>query len=925
MKFIFTAILALCSIQYSIAQGYLIKGSVGDTLNSAKLQRSSVTIIRASDSIIESFTRTNASGNFEVRVRKEGKYILRITFPSFADYVDVINVNKDVTDIGEVSMVSKEHLLKEFVITRQIAAIKIKGDTTEYVADSFKVKEGANVEDLLKKLPGIQVDKNGQITAQGETVQKILVDGEEFFADDPKVVTKGLQADAVDKVQVYNKKSDQAEFTGIEDGEKTKTINLMLKENKKKGYFGKLEAGGGNDGYFQNQGMVNAFKGKRQLSVFGITSNTNKAGLGWEDNDKFGSSNRTTEIGDDGEIYNTWTSTDQDFSGWDGRYNGQGLPKTWTGGAHVADKWNEDKNHISGNYRYAKQNVEINGATNTINALPGDSSNVTWQNKEQFSTADRHAADVMYERKIDSSSSIKVTANAGQKTTKTYTHYNMIGALQNAEVTDTQYYNDRTITGDAVSTYINASLLYRKKFAKKGRTMSLDIKENYKDNQSEGILNSVINYADTTASQTTNQRKINDGTSLAFSAKGTYTEPLSKKTFLIVDYSSSINNNSSLNYSYNSIPGQLYSDVPNDTFSSNYRYNIFTNAGGAAFRYVYKKLNYSFGGTVSNARYTQTDLRHGDTSNTINYLNFFPKASFKYKLSNQRSIDLSYNGNTRQPSITQVQPLVQNNDPTRVAKGNPGLRQEFTHSMRASYNDYKVLTGRYIWSSVSFTSVNDAISTSQDIVNGVYTTQYINVNGNYNGWAYLNYGFKLAKTGIRIGGHVNPSIARVNNIINGQKNTNDNNTYSGGLEFNYEKEEQWEFSFSPGIAYNDNKATISAYSTSYWSSSSDASVSVKLPSKFRINTDVDMMFRQKTKVLNGNNNVIKWNASVSRTFLKNDQLILELSVYDILNQNLGFNRSAQGSTVTQETYNTIRRYGLLNLAWNFSHKPGETK
>lgn len=925
MKFIFTAILALCSIQYSIAQGYLIKGSVADTLNIAKLQRSSVTIIRASDSIIESFTRTNASGNFEVRVRKEGKYILRITFPSFADYVDVINVNKDVTDIGEVSMVSKEHLLKEFVITRQIAAIKIKGDTTEYVADSFKVKEGANVEDLLKKLPGIQVDKNGQITAQGETVQKILVDGEEFFADDPKVVTKGLQADAVDKVQVYNKKSDQAEFTGIDDGEKTKTINLMLKENKKKGYFGKLEAGGGNDGYFQNQGMVNAFKGKRQLSVFGITSNTNKAGLGWEDNDKFGSSNRTTEISDDGEIYNTWTSTDQDFSGWDGRYNGQGLPKTWTGGAHVADKWNEDKNHISGNYRYARQNVEINGATNTINALPGDSSNVTWQNKEQFSTADRHAADVMYERKIDSSSSIKVTANAGKKMTKTYTHYNMIGALQNDEVTDTQYYNDRTITGDAVSTYINASMLYRKKFAKKGRTMSVDIKENYKDNQSEGILNSVINYADTTASQTTNQRKINDGTSLAFSAKGTYTEPLSKKTFLIVDYSSSINNNSSLNYSYNSIPGQLYSDIPNDTFSSNYRYNIFTNAGGAAFRYVYKKLNYSFGGTVSNARYTQTDLRHGDTSNTINYLNFFPKASFKYKLSNQRSIDLSYNGNTRQPSITQVQPLVQNNDPTRVARGNPGLKQEFTHSMRASYNDYKVLTGRYIWSSVSFTSVNDAISTSQDIVNGVYTTQYINVNGNYNGWAYMNYGFKLAKTGIRIGGHVNPSIARVNNIINGQKNTNDNNTYSGGLEFNYEKEEKWEFSFSPGIAYNDNKATISAYSTSYWSSSSDASVSVKLPSKFRVSTDVDMMFRQKTKVLTGNNNVIKWNASVSRTFLKNDQLKLELSVYDMLNQNLGFNRSAQGSTVTQETYNTIRRYGLLNLAWNFSHKPGETK
>src|SRR6202008_1390228 len=158
---------------------------------------------------------------------------------------------------GLLPMVSKTHLLKEVVLKQQIAAIKIKGDTTEYMADSFKVKENATVEELLKKLPGIQVDKNGQITAQGQTVQKVLVDGEEFFSDDPKVVTQGLQANAVDKVQVFDKKSDQAEFTGIDDGEKTRTINLQLKENKKKDYFGKLVAGGGAGDvqtFFEKQG-----------------------------------------------------------------------------------------------------------------------------------------------------------------------------------------------------------------------------------------------------------------------------------------------------------------------------------------------------------------------------------------------------------------------------------------------------------------------------------------------------------------------------------------------------------------------------------------------------------------------------------------------------------------------------------------------
>src|SRR5690606_31616646 len=170
---------------------------------------------------------------------------------------------------GTIPMISKTHLLNEFVLKVQRGAIKIKGDTTEYMADSFFVKDGANVEDLLKKLPGIQVDRNGQITAQGEKVEKILVDGEEFFSDDPAVVTKSLQSKAIEKVQIFNKKSDQAEFTGVDDGITQKTINLLLKEDRKKGYFGKLVAGGGNNGFFEGQAMFNAFKGKRKISAFG--------------------------------------------------------------------------------------------------------------------------------------------------------------------------------------------------------------------------------------------------------------------------------------------------------------------------------------------------------------------------------------------------------------------------------------------------------------------------------------------------------------------------------------------------------------------------------------------------------------------------------------------------------------------------------
>ena len=229
--------LFIFSSYYSEAQPFVIKGLVTDTLNANRLQFASITLIRAKDSILETFTRSAQDGSFQLKTNREEKFIMMITFPGFADYIDIVTVdkNKPIADMGTIPMISKSHLLSEFVLKQQIGAIKIKGDTTEYVADSFAVREGATVEELLKKLPAIQVNRNGEVTAQGEKVQKILVDGEEFFTDDPAVVTKSLQAKTIDKVQVFDKKSDEAQFTGIDDGSREKTINLQLKENMKKG------------------------------------------------------------------------------------------------------------------------------------------------------------------------------------------------------------------------------------------------------------------------------------------------------------------------------------------------------------------------------------------------------------------------------------------------------------------------------------------------------------------------------------------------------------------------------------------------------------------------------------------------------------------------------------------------------------------
>jgi hypothetical protein len=908
--------LVFLSIQ-GFAQNYIIKGSVTDTLNVAPLPVASVVLIRTIDSVIETHTRTGADGHFEAKVRTQGKYFLRITFPGFADYIDVINVKKPTTDLGDLPMISKEHLLKEFVLTQQVSAIKIKGDTTEYMADSFKVREGATVEDLLKKLPGIQVDKNGQVIAQGETVQKILVDGEEFFSDDPKVVMKGLQADAVKKVQVYDKKSDQADFTGIDDGQKTKTINLELKEDKKHGYFGKADAGGGSDSYYQNQAMINAFKAKRQISVFGIGSNTDKAGLGWQDNDKFGSGSSPTEITENGDFFSR--RTEDDFAGWDGKYNGEGLPETWTGGGHFANKWNEAKHHLSANYRAAHQTVHLDGNTMTQYSLPDSVFRVTDMQKKQTSNSEKHGFDVMYEWKIDSNTSVKITSNAGLKNAQTNsTYYTRTYLVANDASTDTLF-NKRDITSEAHTELINTDFLLRKKFKKKGRSLSIDGKENYTTTTSTGIFSSDVFSAANSAN--TNQRKINNTGTLAFSGKAVYTEPLSKVVFTEISFGTTVNNSTSENKSFDRLPDTTYNDAPNSTFSSDYKFNVMSNAGGLNFKFVFKDINFNFGGEVSNTEYVQTDLFSGTPEKRYPYLNFFPKAAFTYRIGRQTSFNFNYQGGTSQPTISQLQPYRQNTDPLNIVVGNDSLKQSFTNRVSVRFNNYKILQSRFLWANASFSTTSSAITTDQRFDSGINKTSYINMDGNYNGFGFVGYGFKISKTDFMVGAQLSGSMYHVNSMINKLKNSSNNNSVTFGPYVNYDKEDKFEIRWNPQIIYSTNTSTNNLNNTNYYVLNNDLNGSVQLPKKIEIGSNVDMMFRQKTEIFNANNQVIKWNAYIEKKLLKKGQLAVRASVFDILNQNRGYSRTATGSIVTQNSYNNIRRYGMLNVIWNFSHTP----
>ncbi len=622
-----TALLAFSCLVFCIsisatAQSSRISGSIADTSEKKLLGNGSVLLVRPTDSILVGHARTNASGGFQLTV-PPGRYIILITYPSYADYVDTLNLkDTGAVVLPAIGMVLKSKLLETVVVSGSKGAVRIKGDTTEFNADSFKTQAGASVEDLLKKLPGIQVDKNGKITAQGEAVKKVLVDGEEFFGDDPTLVTQNLRADMVDKVQVYDKKSDQATFTGIDDGQRDKTINLKLKNDKKLGYFGRVTGGVGTDGYYDEQLMVNYFKKKEKVSAYGILSNTGKTGLNWNERDSYGQS-----IFGNADVDQNTGSVSLDLPGihdeldtWSGQYEGQGFPSVKTGGLHFNNKWADDNISLNGNYKFLQLNVAGNSSTNTETILPDS---VFYNNHQTFKNQiTRHTLDGTYEVKFDSTSSLKIQATGGTDHKTTFNQYHSEYLASDSSLVNQ---NDRMTTTTGDKHVLNSYLLWRKKLARTGRTLSVAVRENYTDDQSSGFLNSNTQFYKGGApwyDSLVDQQKDYHTVSTLIDSRATYTEPLSKVSYLIANYGLVINNSHSNRDSYNRASGGKY-NLLDSLYSNDYKYNVFTQRGGLAYTLIKKKLRINAGSDIGFTQFDQHDLV-ADTTNRRHFINWQP-------------------------------------------------------------------------------------------------------------------------------------------------------------------------------------------------------------------------------------------------------------------------------------------------------------
>ncbi|WP_158559210.1 outer membrane beta-barrel protein [Deminuibacter soli] len=910
-------LLCVCSMLYSHAQQRAnVKGSIADTTDKSNLSNSTISLLRAKDSILYKFTRADKQGHFHFANVDTGKYVLLTTYPGYADYVDQLTITGSDINLGNISMVQKARLLQEVVVRQTVSAIKVKGDTTEFTADSFHVKENANVEDLLKKLPGIQVDSKGNITAQGEKVKKVLVDGEEFFGDDPTLVTQNLRADMIDKVQVYDKKSDQAAFTGVDDGQKDKTINLKLKEDKKRGYFGKLAAGAGLNGFHDNQAMFNKFRKKEKIAAYGIVSNTGTSGLGWRDRDNYGSGRDNMEYDDVSGFYYSSGSGDP-LDSWNGSYNDAGLPLVQNGGLHYNNKWNDDKQSVNLNYKLSKLMVDNLETNNSKNILPG---NVNYSNSRTSSahSMTRNKGNGAYEVQLDSSSSVKITAE-GSTAHKIAGNSSFTETLREDSSMLNNSTKRTTSTGDNKA--FNSSILWKKKFNKKGRTISFNLKQNYTNDDYKGYLYAVNNFYTDTANPTqtiTDQYKKNDSKNMQVSGKITYTEPITQYGTLVANYALAVSNSSSTQLSFNKNEGK-YNQL-DSTYSNDYDFNVLTNRGGLAYNYTRKKLRTFIGTDVGFTNFHQKDEMHG-VSTERSFVNWYPQARIGYSFTNQRRLNLGYNGSTQQPTIQQIQPVKSNDNPLNIVAGNPDLKPAFRHNVNMNFFDYKVLSDRSIWMGANYSVTENAItnSTYTDSA-GRTTTQAININGNKNYNAYLDYGFKWKKPDLYLGFRANVDGSRYVGIVNNLQNITNSNNYSGTFSTSKSKDKKYEVSLEATATYTNSTSSIQKDNTTkYWIYSIEQNSEVELPFKFTAHSSISYTIRQRTPEFSGSNNVFLWNAWLGKKLLKKDNLLIKISGNDLLNKNIGLTRTVNSNYISESRYQTIRRFFLLSIVWNFSN------
>ncbi len=926
----FTIICALLFLSLNVfSQTYTITGRVIDEKDTSSLIGVTILVTKSSDTTFHTGATTDADGNFQITGLNAGQYSLRLEYLSYNSLNTTVNIIDRDAEAGILMMKPKTTRLKGVTVTEKQIRAEQKGDTSQFNAGAFKTNPDASAEDLVSKMPGITSDNTG-VKVNGEAVKQVFVDGKPFFGTDPSLALKNLPAEIIDKIQVFDRLTDQSTFTGFDDGNAQKTLNIITKKGKNEGVFGKVFAGYGTDERYQAGGNLNIFKGERRITILGMSNNINQQNFSSEDllGVSSGSSGRNRGGGGD---RGNWgrggggNAQDNFLVGQQG-----GISTTNSFGINYSDNWGK-KVKVSGSYFF--NNTNNSNATelerNYFTTIDADSTNL--YNETYTTTANNmnHRANLRLEYTIDSSNSIIFTPGISfqqnNSSSTTYADNRLRDILSSTT-------NVRTTANTSGYNATN-NLLIQHKFKKPRRTVSLNVNGGLNSKTGDGTYRSENNFFADSTTVLRDQVYDLDNSGYNVSPTLSYTEPIGKQGQIMANYNPS--------YTYSSIDKETFDGaILNDTFSNAYNNTYITQKGGLNYRLGDKKYTFNIGANMQQA------TLHGDQTYPKKlmidreFTNVLPNLFFNYRYADGRNLRIMYRTNTHAPSISQLQNVIDISNPLLLKTGNADLAQDYEQSFIVRYGLTKAKTARNFFLNLYANHITDYISNATIIANrkdtfyvdrndtitirqGSQLTRPENMDGYVSGRAFLTYGLpaQFIKSNVNLSGGFNYS--RIPGRINGINNFSNYYIPSAGIVLSSNVSEKIDFTLSYYGSYNIVNNTYQAQANNnYYNHTASFRFNWLFMKHFVFNTNITENYFTAFSG-SGDQNYFLWNAYLGYKFLKNDALEARISVYDILNQNQSISRTVTETYIENSVTQVLKQYFMFQLTYTIRNFKGK--
>ena len=900
-KFFTFLAFVLLTVSVSAQTSGTIKGKLVDSLSKQSLKDATVTILDSRDSTLEVFGLAKVDGSFSLSNISFGDMLIKANFQGYEPFSKKITFSKTNAsiDLGTIYLKMASHDLGNVTVTE--SGIRMKKDTMEITASAFKTKPNAVAEDLLKKIPGMEVAKDGSIKSQGEAVQRVLVDGKRFFGDDPKMATKNLPPDVIDKIQVFDDLSDQSKFSGFDDGNRVKTINFTIKKDKRKGMFGKAVAGIGTDGKYDESFNFSNMNGDQQLTFQGQANDINKQ--------NFTQNNIGGGRGGGG-----------NFGGGGGASSG--ITTVLAGGLNYRDAWSP-KIEAYGSYFYNNPRVNSDQKSNTKNILSADSATYNDVASSSISNSENHSFNFNLENRIDSSNSLIFRPNFRLQNSNPVSTSSTIttGGPKNTPIYQSVSKNSSYNSGYNIN---GTNLQLRHRFAKKGRTVSLDLGFSASDNTGDGNNYSVNSFSKPSVkTDTINQHYVDSSRSVTFNPTVSYTEPIGKNQMIELRYSYNYINSTTISNYYRFDNAAQKFSMFDSLYSNSYKYTQASSTANLSYRIQQAKYNLNFGTGVQ-----FTDLTSDNTTKNVivkrNYVNLTPNINFTYNYTRTKSLRIFYNGRTGQPNTSQLQPVKTTSNNVDFQVGNPDLKPQFNNSLRVLYTSFDPFTQHIIFATIngSITS-NDIVSSITQNPNGGKTTTFVNMGGTYNLSGYFNYGFPLKKPKSNLNLQTNINYNRSQSLLNNISNATQSTILSETVKWTTNLKNNFDMNLSTSFSYNPIHNSLSAsQNTNYTTQSLAADFTVYSNNGWILASDFEYT-HYGNRPPGYNTTVFLITPSIAKQFLKNKAGEFRLSCFDILKQNVAVSSSASANQTVNTISNNLTRYFMLTFTYNLRSFAGQ--